>query len=358
MNYIKYFLLVILLIYSGNAKAQTEKKENSFQKYNWFVNGSVNGEWLSHTNGNMFAGGKLGGGIYLTKYSGIRINLLAGKSLIVNQKIMQLGWEADYLFNIVGNRGYQPFNLSIIIGGTYNYFDTQKIENAYDKVSTIGAKAGLQASFQINRKMSLFIEPTIGLQPKNFYIGEEKEVYLLGNLSIGFAYCFKDKYKGTSQKNKKNTTNIKAEDIQEIKTKMNLLLEEIDHLKEEVKGARKPAQGQEIVMEPQAKEALSVDIVFEPFSSFISSEQSEKIKNVGKWLQEHPACIKMISFSDKMKNKNAEESLKEQRLKAIRDVLINEYNIVPERIIIASPESMGYENKTGSNVTIVYIPSK
>lgn len=86
-----YFLLATVLCCSGNSMAQEKKASSSFEKYNWFITGGINGEWLTNTNGNTLIGGKVGVGMYLTRFSGIRANLFAGKSLIDSQKALQMG---------------------------------------------------------------------------------------------------------------------------------------------------------------------------------------------------------------------------------------------------------------------------
>ncbi|MFR7685517.1 MAG: hypothetical protein ACLU1V_14515 [Bacteroides fragilis] len=43
-------------------------------------------------------------------------------------------------------------------------------------------------------------------------------------------------------------------------------------------------------------------------------------------------------------------------LKPSGKILIEKYHISPERISESTPEAMGYENKTGCNAMIVYIP--
>lgn len=242
-----------------------------------------------------------------------------------------------------------------VAGINYNYFDVKNVVNAFEKVSTIGGKIALQASFQLNRKLSLFVEPSLGVQPKQFYMEDKKDVCFLGNLSIGAIYCFKDKYK-RGQKKKRGSSHNQMEDMNEIKTKLNRLMAEMIQLKEEIHGTRKPAEGQKIVMEPIEIEILSVDIIFNVLSSFISKEQQEKLNSIGEWMQKYPTDIKILAFSDKMNNKNAEEKLREERANSIRTILTDEYKIDSKRIQIVTSESMGYENKTGSNAIIIYMP--
>ena len=52
----KHIILAAALMSAGSLTAQEQNDKTSFQKYNWFVTGAVNGEWLSNTTGNMIVG--------------------------------------------------------------------------------------------------------------------------------------------------------------------------------------------------------------------------------------------------------------------------------------------------------------
>lgn len=43
-------------------------------------------------------------------------------------RAQQYGAELDYMLTLVGNKGYQPFNLAAIVGASYNYFNTNKLD--------------------------------------------------------------------------------------------------------------------------------------------------------------------------------------------------------------------------------------
>lgn len=351
----KHIILAAALISAGSLAAQEQNDETSFQKYNWFVTGAVNGEWLSNTTGNMIVGGKIGAGIHLSRYSAFRINAFAGKNRVKTLKAQQYGAELDYMLTLVGNKGYRPFNLAAIIGASYNYFNTDKLDIDNKNVSSIGGKIALQASYNLNRKISLFLEPSFTILPKYYKGKDADDVFVQSALNIGVTYCFKDKYK-TSKKNMYGTPADKA-DVQEIKDKMNRMLEEIEQLKQESQNTQKIEAGKNVVIEPsQQRGMISVDINFDEFSAFISEEQAGKLNNIGEWMNENPAIIKIVAFSNDVKDKKAETALRNSRTEAIKKMLIEKYSIAPERIASASPESMGYANKTGNNAMIIFIP--
>ena len=352
----KHIILAAALMSAGSLTAQEQNDKTSFQKYNWFVTGAVNGEWLSNTTGNMIVGGKVGAGIQLTRYSAFRINAFAGKNRVKTMRAQQYGAELDYMLTLVGNKGYQPFNLAAIVGASHNYFNTNKLDIDNKNVSSIGGKIALQASYNLNRKLSLFIEPSFTILPKYYKGKDADDVFVQSGVNIGVTYSFKDKYK-TSRKTKNEAFADKT-DIQEIKDKMNRMLEEIKQLKQESQNTQKVEAGKNIVIEPaQQKGIISVDIHFDEFSSFISEEQAGKLNNIGEWMTENPAVIKIVAFSNDVKDKKAETELRNKRTEAIKKMLVEKYNIAPERIASAAPESMGYANKTGNNAMIIFIPS-
>ena len=271
-------------------------------------------------------------------------------------RAQQYGAELDYMLTLVGNKGYQPFNLAAIVGASYNYFNANKLDIDNKNVSSIGGKIALQASYNLNRKLSLFIEPSFTILPKYYKGKDADDVFVQSGVNIGVTYSFKDKYK-TSRK-AKNEAFADKTDIQEIKDKMNRMLEEIKQLKQESQNTQKVEAGKNIVIEPaQQKGIISVDIHFDEFSSFISEEQAGKLNNIGEWMTENPAVIKIVAFSNDVKDKKAETELRNKRTEAIKKMLVEKYNIAPERIASAAPESMGYANKTGNNAMIIFIPS-
>lgn len=353
---LKYIVFAMALLYTGNLAAQEQNSGKLYEKYNWFVSGALNGEWLFKTTGNMYLGGKVGGGIHLDRFSAIRANVFAGKNRIEGKEAEQYGVGLDYMITLIGNNGFKPFNLAAIIGANLSYLNTDQLDMKYKDISAIGGTFAIQASYNVNRKISIFIEPSLSILPQ--YYSEEKKgnMYLQTNLAIGVSYCFKDKYRIQQSQKQANASAVSNEDVEEIKQKMNLMLKEMEVLKEEYQTKQKIKQEKNLIIEPKQKETVAIDVHFDEFSSFIGQDQAGKIESIGEWMKENPASIKIVAFSDDLKDKNTEEKLRNKRTEAIRTLLIEKFHIAPERITSATPESMGYENKTGSNAMIVYIP--
>ena len=67
----RWIVGAVLLLTTCNLQAQEQPNaREKFERGNWFVSGGLNGEWLTKTIGNVYAGGKISGGVYLTPLSG------------------------------------------------------------------------------------------------------------------------------------------------------------------------------------------------------------------------------------------------------------------------------------------------
>lgn len=352
----RWIVGAVLLLTTCNLQAQEQPNaREKFEKGNWFVSGALNGEWLTKTIGNVYAGGKISGGVYLTPLSGFRATAEIGKNRIGNDtEATQLSANLDYMLTLIGNNGFKKFNLAAILGAGFNYYDFGDNDPKYTRVNTISGNFSIQASYNVNRKFSIFIEPGLKVLPKYYSKELNNKIYMQSNLTIGLAYTFRDKYR-KSVDNSIYPLYLPEADLLEIKEKIGMLCEEVMQMKQELKERRKITDGQNLMIVPQ-KDALSIDIMFDEFSSFVSEEQGQKIDGIGEWMKNNNASIRIIAFSDNLTDKKADQELRKRRSEAIRKILIEKYHISPERISESTPEAMGYENKTGCNAMIVYIP--
>ena len=94
------------------------------------------------------------------------------------------------------------------------------------------------------------------------------------NLTIGLAYTFRDKYR-KSVDNSIHPLYLPEADLLEIKEKIGTLCEEVMQMKQELKERRKITDGQNLMIVPQ-KDALSIDIMFDEFSSFVAKSRDRK----------------------------------------------------------------------------------
>ena len=352
----KWIVGAALLLTTCNLQAQEQPNvKEKFERGNWFVSGALNGERMTKTIGNVYAGGKVSGGVYLTPFSGFRATAEIGKNRIENNaEATQLSANLDYMLTLIGNNGFKRFNLTAILGAGFNYYDFGDNDPKYTRVNTISGNFSIQASYNVNRKFSVFIEPGLKILPKYYNKELNNKIYMQSNLTIGLAYTFRDKYR-KSIDNSTQSLYMPETDLLEIKQKVGILCEEVMQMKQELKERRKIMDGQNLMIVPQ-KDALSIDIMFDEFSSFVSEEQGQKIDGIGEWMKDNNSSIQIIAFSDNLTDKKADQELRSRRSEAIRKRLIEKHHIAPERITESTPEAMGYENKTGCNAMIVYIP--
>lgn len=93
------------------------------------------------------------------------------------------------------------------------------------------------------------------------------------------------------------------------------------------------------------KDALSIDIMFDEFSSFVSEEQGQKIDGIGEWMKNNNASIRIIAFSDNLTDKKADQELRKRRSEAIRKILIEKYTSLPNAFRNQTPEAMDMKTK-------------
>lgn len=105
----RWIVGAVLLLTTCNLQAQEQPNaREKFEKGNWFVSGALNGEWLTKTIGNVYAGGKISGGVYLTPLSGFRATAEIGKNRIGNDtEATQLSANLDYMLTLIGNNGFK-----------------------------------------------------------------------------------------------------------------------------------------------------------------------------------------------------------------------------------------------------------
>ena len=63
------------------------------------------------------------------------------------------------MLTLIGNNGFKRFNLAAILGAGFNYYDFGDNDPKYTRVNTISGNFSIQASYNVNRKFSVFIEP-------------------------------------------------------------------------------------------------------------------------------------------------------------------------------------------------------
>ena len=99
----------------------------------------------------------------------------------------------------------------------------------------------------------------------------------------------------------------------------------------------------------------SIDIFFDKFSTYLGDAQLQKIDAIGEWMKNNDFDIHIVAFSDNVADKDVDERLRKGRTEVIKELLVEKYSILPERISIVKAEELGYVNLTGCNAKIMFV---
>lgn len=275
-------------------------------------------------------------------------------------KIRQYGWKynilsADMLVDVTSlHRGYRPDRKWRIvpflgIGGTFGRID---------KKQAMDFTYGVQTLYRINDRLDMKLSlrgDVFGnfVLPQNVRGGTN----LLG-LQIGLNYNI-----GGGKFEKAYTGGDMRREIDSLNAEVNIMRKQLDMLlgnsmNEQAVAAKDDSLKKVYYTEPNDNK-LYIHIRFSEFSSYLSEKERANIQNIGSWMKEHhDFSIKIAAFSDNLSDKEFDNKLREKRSEAIRQILISQYNIAEDRIMITTPEKEGYVNKTDCSAMIVFIPGK
>ena len=170
-------------------------------------------------------------------------------------------------------------------------------------------------------------------------------------LSAGVSYTFKNMFskwkKHTSQK-------VSTQEFNQMNEQINEMRKQINNLQEELENAKVVNSNQRIILEPM-REMPSVAVLFDAMGSSLSYEELEKLQDIGTWMQDHPNSITIVPFADSQAQDAAVQQVKDMRVAAIRKVLTEQFGIDNKRILVSTPEKMGYINKTGQEALIIFM---
>lgn len=338
---------------SANAMAQPK---DDFQQYNWFVTGGVHTEALMNTNGYVTAAGKVGGGIWLNPWAGLKIEGVFGKThLMEHSRGHVLGAQLTYMAHLYGGNYYRPFNLNGVLGiGFYHH----KFGNAlkkYSYMNVLTGHLGVQAVYNLTPQWSVYLEPGLLVQPKYYDVNHKDKVVPSFYLSAGVSYTFKNMFSRWEKKAPRDEQQmVSAHEFNQMNEQINAMRKQITELQKELKEAKVVNGNRKVVLQPM-REMPSVTIQFDAMGSFLNEQELEKLEDIGTWMQDHPNSITIVPFADSQAKDSAIEEVKTARTEAIRKVLTEKYGIDHKRILTATAEEMGYVNETGQKAMIVFM---
>lgn len=328
----------------------------SFFQKNVYVSAGIGNQWLTqgYYKGKTVSG-KISVGSWFNNYSGIRLYGGVGvrkMNLLNSTGAYTIG--VDYMLNMLPLFGEynasSPLSFILGAGGAFNKLNWgNKKEPSFNM--------SLQLGYDFTSRWGVFTEFS-GDVMKKFYAESGKGGSISCAISVGLRYRLsKHAYKSG------NSTFATLHEVSSAdKEKIRMLEQNVSRLNTEINELRKSLNARQAI-EPADKDVMvapkevgpSIDIFFDKFSSFINDNQLQKINAVGKWMKNNTFEIRIAAFSDNLTDSDTDEKLRKSRTDAIRNLLITNYGIKPERISVVRAEDLGYKNLTGCNAKIIFL---
>lgn len=329
------------------------QENNSFNKNNWFVTGGVNTEAFMNTNGYVTATGKVGAGIWLNPWLGLKVEGVAGNTHLLSDSRGQVfGANLTYMAHLYGGKSYKPFNLNGVLGIGFYHHKFGDILKEYSYMNILTGNLGIQAVYNITPKWSVYLEPGIILQPKYYEPKNKENLTVSAYLSAGVTYTFKNQF--LHAKKAAKVKKMSDSEIRLMNEQLNDMRAQIQDLQKDLSQAKVVDANKRVILEPM-RNMPSVTVGFDAMGSFLSKEETEKINDIGVWMQDHSNSIAIVPFADSQADSDIETRLKQERVKAISDILINQYGIDSKRILTKNAEDLGYVNKTEAAAMVVFL---
>ena len=258
----------------------------------------------------------------------------------------------DLLLNL--KNLFMPYNpkavFNPVLYGGVGYAHTFKDGNK-TAVNNMMGKAGLMLNFRLSDQWDIFADGQILVLPESFdhRVGGDMSVDGVGNYSLGFTYKF----------NFRHFIKAPMRDQSEI----DALNSEINMLRNRPEKVCPPQ-----VVCPDCPDCSDVErIKYLPSPVFFSINSAEirdaqlyPISEAARFLKENPnARIKVTGYADKKTgNTSINKRLSEQRAKKVHDILVNKYNINPNRIEASylGDTVQPFEENNWNRVVIFVIP--
>ena len=259
-----------------SASAMAQQKDD-FQKYNWFVTGGVHTEALMNTDGYVTATGKLGGGIWLNQWAGLKLEGVFGNThLLEHSRGQVFGAQLSYMAHLYGGNHYRPFNLNALLGVGFYHHNFGDILKKYSYMNILTGNLGVQAVYNITPKWSVYLEPGLLLQPKYYDINDKNKLMPSFYLSAGVSYTFKNMF---SKWKKHDTEQVSTEEINQMNEQINEMRKQINDLQQELENAKVVDSNQRVILEP-LREMPSVTVQFDAMGSSLSYDELEKLQDI------------------------------------------------------------------------------
>lgn len=350
-------LTLICAFVSMGAMAQ---KDNSFQKNNWFITGGVSTEGFMNTNGYVTASGKIGAGIWINPWLGLKLEGVAGGTHLMKEYGGQVyGAHLSYMTHLYGFKEYKPFNLNLTLGMGFYHHKLGNAVSQYTYMNILNGNLGIQAVYNISPRWSIYAEPGLLIQPKYYDPANKSKVAPSAYLTAGITYTFKDKFKGMGPK-------VSAAEMEQVQSQLRSMNEENARLRDRVNALEEEKQNQQPVATttPEAETANKLpdapDYVafFRINKAYLSNQEAVNLGAYADLIKKYPESKFVITgYADKQTG-TAEynERLSKQRAEAVYNTLVDKYGVNKDQLSIeykGGVDTMFQENPRLSRAAII-----
>lgn len=336
------------------AVGSNAQEAETFHKYNWFVTGGINTEAFMNTDGYITATGKIGAGLWINPWLGLKLEGVAGNThLLTDSRGQVFGGHLTYMTHLYGGKKYRPFNLNAVLGMGFYHHKFGSILQKYSYMNILTGNLGIQAVYNITPRWSVYVEPGISLQPKYYDVNDKDKLTVSAYLSAGITYSFNDLFNNQKKARKKAAT-ISTAEVAWMNEQINDMKTQIEGLQDELQKSKIVDARKKVVLEPM-REMPAVNIQFDTMGDYLNEQEAAKLDDIGVWMQDHPNSISIVPFADSQADVTLEKELKQKRVEAITRVLTEKYGIDRKRILTASAEELGYVNKTQAAAMIIFM---
>lgn len=305
------------------------QNENSFQKNNWFVTGGVSTEGFMNTDGYITAAGKLGVGLWVNPWLGLKLEGIAGGLHLQNNYSGQVyGGHLTYMARLYGAKTYKPFNLNLALGAGFYRYNTGDALEKYSYMNTINGNLGIQAVYNITPQWSIYAEPGLTVQPQYYNPEKKKDTALSGYLTAGITYTFKEQFKGASK-------NISAAEMELVQSQLKSMHEENANLRKQVNTLEEEKNNRPVVTaaapenENWLADAVEYVAFFDINKAYLSDKEAVNLEAYANLIKKYPENKFVITgYADKQTG-TAEfnERLSKLRAEAVYNTLVDKYGV-------------------------------
>lgn len=343
------------VLLSASAMAQND---NTFQKNNWFVTGGVSTEGFMNTDGYITAAGKLGAGIWINPWLGLKLEGVAGGlHLLDNNSGQVFGGHLTYMARLYGAKTYKPFNLNLALGMGFYHYKTGDVLDKYTYMNTLNGNFGIQAVYNITPQWSIYAEPGLSIQPKYYNPDKKKDAALSGYLTAGITYTFKEQFKGASK-------TVSAAEMELVQSQLRSMNEENANLRKQVNALEEEKRNRPAAVAPttpadnKLQDATEYVAFFNINKAYLSDKEAVNLEAYANLIKKYPENKFIITgYADKQTG-SAEfnEHLSKLRAEAVYNTLVDKYGVNKNQLTMeykGGVDTMFRENPRLSRAAII-----